>query len=433
MSTPHETDADVRATILEFLRTGALPGEEAVEVSLAYFDDGFTGIGTGQGDYYPDRAAFGAVLRREKGQGPYPGAFEVLSMHVRELRPGLALAEGQIRFEIEAGGQTHVVEPRCSFVLERRGGRWLLAHFHFSVANAMQTEGDSLMDALENRNRQLEVEVARRTAELERVLADLRAAQARLVHQETMASLGALTAGIAHEIKNPLNFVNNFAGLSRGLTGDLRLALAAGDAAEVDVLLDDLAANAAMIETHGGRADAVVRAMMDHGRGGSAERHPTDLNETVGESVRLAEHEGRRAGGPDVTVSLDLDPSVGEVEVVEAEVGRAVVNLVRNALSAVRARADSGAGGGPSAPAVSVRTRRTAGGVEVVVEDNGAGMAPAVRARAFEPFFTTKPPGEGTGLGLSLVHDVVVKGHGGTIRLDSEEGQGTAVVFSLPA
>jgi uncharacterized protein (TIGR02246 family) len=433
MPTPHEFEADVRDAILAFFRTGALPGPDAVEASVAHLSDAFTGIGTGPGDYYPDRDAFGALLRREKEQGPYPGAFEAVSMHVRELRPGLALAEGQIRFEIEAGGEAHVVEPRCSFVLERRDGRWLIAHFHFSMANAMQGEGDSLMDALENRNRQLEREVAERRAEVDRALAELRGAQARLVHQETMASLGALTAGIAHEIKNPLNFVNNFAGLSRGLTGDLRLALAAGDAAEVDVLLDDLAANAEMIEGHGRRADAVVRAMMYHGRGGSGERQVVGLNETVAEAVRLAEHEGGRADGPDVAVSLDLDldPTVGQVEVVVAEVGRAVVNLFRNARRAVRERA--AVEGTAYAPTVSVRTRRTAGGVEVVVEDDGAGMSPAVRARAFEPFFTTRPPGEGTGLGLSLVHDVVVKGHGGTIRLDSEEGRGTAVVFTLPA
>ncbi|HEX8386299.1 MAG TPA: ATP-binding protein [Rubricoccaceae bacterium] len=429
--TIRETEADVQASILAFFRTGAAPGPDAVDASLAHLDDAFTGIGTGPGDYYPDRDAFGALLRREKEQGPYPGAFEVVSMHVRELRPGLALAEGQIHFEIEAGGQTHVVEPRCSFVLERRGGRWLIAHFHFSMANAMQGEGDSLMDALENRNRQLEGEVAERRAEVDRALAELRGAQARLVHQETMASLGALTAGIAHEIKNPLNFVNNFAGLSRELTGELRLALASGDAAEADGLLDDLAANAVMIETHGGRADAVVRAMMAHGLAGTGERRVVDLNETVAEHVRLAEHECQRAGGPDVAVSIDLDPAVGEVEVVVGEIVRVVVNLLRNALRAVRERA--AVEGAAYAPAVSVRTRRTAGGVEVVVEDDGAGMSPAVRARAFEPFFTTRPPGEGTGLGLSLVHDVVVKGHGGTIRLDSEEGRGTAVVFTLPA
>ncbi len=429
MPTPHEIEAEVRASIHAFLHTGALPGPEAVEASLAHLADDFTGMGTGPGDYYPDRASFGTLLRREKAQGPYPGAFEVVRMHVRELRPGLALAEGQIRFEIEAAGQTHVVEPRCSYVLDRRGGRWRIAHFHFSIANAMQQEGDSLMDALENRNRQLEAEVARRTAELEGALADLRAAQARLVHQETMASLGALTAGIAHEIKNPLNFVTNFAGLQVELADELRRALAAGDAAETEALLDALATNAEKIERHGGRADAIVRAMMEHGRGGSGERRPTDVNGLVGEYVRLTEHEERQPGAPDVTVALDLDPAVGEVEVVAAEVGRAVVNLVRNALDAVRGQAG---GDGAYVPAVTVSTRRTAGGVEIGVADNGGGMAPAVRARAFEPFYTTKPPGEGTGLGLSLAHDVVVKGHGGTIRVESEEGRGTTVVVALP-
>src|SRR5690606_26385510 len=120
----HDLEAEVRAALVAFLRTGALPGAEAVEASLAYLGDDFTGMGTGPGDYYPDRAAFGVLLRREKAQGPYPGAFDVVRMHVRALHPGLALAEGQIRFEIEAAGETHVIEPRCSFVLDRRDGRW---------------------------------------------------------------------------------------------------------------------------------------------------------------------------------------------------------------------------------------------------------------------------------------------------------------------
>jgi signal transduction histidine kinase len=435
MPTPQETEAAARATVEAFLGAGAQPDPGALDAALAHVVHDFTGMGTGPGDRYADRAALADALRRERERNPATGTYDVSWMRARALHADAALVEGQVQFSIDVRGATHVVEPRCTAVVERRsvagGVRWLLTHFHFSLANGRQGKEDTLLDALGKRNRELEAEVARRTAELERALADLRAAQARLVHQETMASLGALTAGIAHEIKNPLNFVNNFAGLSRELTGDLRLALAAGDAAEAEALLDDLAVYAEKIEGHGARADAIVRAMMEHGRGGTGERRPADLNAVVWEYARLAEQEGRQRGGLAVGVALDLDPAVGEAEVVAAEVGRVVVNLVRNALDAVSSRA--GWEDGAYAPMVTVSTRRTAGGVEVSVADNGMGMSSAVRTRAFEPFFTTKPPGEGTGLGLSLAHDVVVKGHRGTIGVESEEGQGTVVVVSLPA
>jgi len=435
MPTPQETEAEAQAAVEAFLRAGAQPGPGALEDALAHVADDFSGMGTGAGDRYADRVALSEALRRERERNPATGTYDVSSLRARTLHADTALVEGQVRFSIDVRGATHVVDLRCTVVVERRGGtgsgRWLLTHFHFSLPNGQQGEGDALMDALGRRNRELEEEVARRTAELERALADLRQAQARLVHQETMASLGRLTAGIAHEIKNPLNFVNNFAGLSAELVGDLRQALAAGDAAEAEALLGDLAVYAEKIEGHGARADAIVRAMMEHGRGGTGERRPADLNAIVREYARLAEQESRQRGGPAVAVALDLDPAMGEAEVVETEVGRVVVNLVRNALDAVRGRA--GRNDGAYAPSVTVSTRRTAGGVEVGVTDNGSGMSPAVRARAFEPFFTTKPAGEGTGLGLSLAHDVVVKGHGGTIRVDSEEGRGTAVVVSLPA
>ena len=270
-----------------------------------------------------------------------------------------------------------------------------------------------------------------RKQEVEAALAELRAAQQQLVQSEKLASLGALTAGIAHEIKNPLNFVNNFAALSRELAAELAAELDAGaDPGVVHELLADLQSNAERIEAHGRRADSIVRGMMQHARGGKGEREPVDLNGLVEEHLTLAYH-GRRAQVPDFNVALerdyagDLDP----VEVVPQDIGRVLINLINNAFDAVTARAATD--GPPFAPAVRVATARVPGGVEVRVGDNGTGVPEEVSGRVFEPFFTTKPAGQGTGLGLSMSHDIVEHGHGGRLRVESP-GEGATFVVTLP-
>ena len=276
--------------------------------------------------------------------------------------------------------------------------------------------------------RQLDV----RKRELETALAELRAAQTQLVQSEKLASLGALTAGIAHEIKNPLNFVNNFASLMRELAAELADELDGDpDPALVQELLHDLQANAERIEGHGRRADSIVRSMMQHARGGKGTREPGDVNSLVDENVSLAFH-GRRAQVPDFNVTLerDYDPEVGRVEMVAQEIGRVLINLVNNAFDAVSDRA--AAEGAAFTPVVGVRTARVDDGVEIRVHDNGGGIPEAVCARIFEPFFTTKPAGRGTGLGLSMSHDIVEQGHGGSLRVESEPGHGTTFVIWLP-
>ena len=267
---------------------------------------------------------------------------------------------------------------------------------------------------------------------VEAALAELRATQQQLVQSEKLASLGALTAGIAHEIKNPLNFVNNFASLSREIAAELAEELdGAADPALVQELLEDLQSNTERIETHGRRADSIVRGMMQHARGGQGQREPTDLNALVDEHVNLAFH-GRRAQVPDfnVTIERDYGDDVGEVEVVPQEIGRVLINLVSNAFDAVSARAAAE----PDAftPTVRVATVRTAEGVEVRVADNGAGIPEDVLPHVFDPFFTTKPTGQGTGLGLSMSHDIVEFGHGGRLDVESEPGRGATFVVGLP-
>ncbi len=293
------------------------------------------------------------------------------------------------------------------------------------------------MSRVQARNRELESAVAERTAQLagknqqlETTLDNLRRTQDQLVQQEKLASLGQLTAGIAHEIKNPLNFVNNFSALTAELVTELREAAAKGE--PLDDLIEDIENNALQIEKHGQRADSIVRAMMQHASGGLGERMPTDVNELVREYGGLAYH-GMRAAQADFPVELQyvLDPATGEIPLFRAEIGRVLLNLITNAFHAVNGPQSEASAG--ERPTVVLRTRRTAGGVEIEVEDNGPGMSPEVRRRVFEPFFTTKPTGTGTGLGLSLSHDIVVNGHGGSIELDSGPGKGARFVVRIPA
>jgi signal transduction histidine kinase len=285
----------------------------------------------------------------------------------------------------------------------------------------------------------LETKVADRTRALARSLEDLRAAQDRLIQTEKLASLGQLTAGIAHEIKNPLNFVNNFADLSVELLQELEDALAAvgpalqtGLREEVAELAAMLRDNLARIVQHGRRADSIVKNMLAHSRAGGGERSLVDLNAFVEEALQLAYH-GVRAEKPgfNIGIAKAFDPTVGQVELYPHEFTRVLLNLFGNGFYAAHRKGLDQMPEGFQ-PALSVATRALPDRVEIRVRDNGIGIPDAVKARIFEPFFTTKPPGEGTGLGLSLSHDIVVKQHGGTIDVVTEPGEFTEFVVTLP-
>jgi two-component system NtrC family sensor kinase len=285
----------------------------------------------------------------------------------------------------------------------------------------------------------LEAKVADRTFDLARSLDDLRAAQDRLVQTEKLASLGQLTAGIAHEIKNPLNFVNNFADLTMELAQELADAVAAAGTALDPKIREDVAELSAMIRgnlskvvQHGRRADSIVRNMLAHSRESSGELSAVDLNAVADEALNLAYH-GARAERPGFNVMLerDFDPAVGRVELYPQEFTRVLLNLIGNGFHAVHKKQlhDSSE---EYQPTVRLTTRALPDWVEIRIYDNGSGIPDAVRARMFEPFFTTKPPGEGTGLGLSLSHDIIVKQHGGTIEVATESGRFTELVVMLP-
>jgi two-component system NtrC family sensor kinase len=298
----------------------------------------------------------------------------------------------------------------------------------------LQTFADQAVIAISNVG--LFNEVQERTRELSKSLDDLRAAQDRLVQTEKLASLGQLTAGIAHEIKNPLNFVNNFSALSAELVAEMgdvlaKTSLDAATRAELEELAHMLKSNLEKVVQHGKRADSIVKNMLQHSREGSGEHRPVDINTIVDESLNLAFH-GARAekAGFNIALQRDLDPSVGMADLYPQEFTRVLLNIIANGFyAATKRKAEAGEGFEPTLAAV---TKNLGDKVEIRIRDNGTGIPNEVKEKIFNPFFTTKPSGEGTGLGLSMSHDIIVKQHGGSIEVDTEPGLFTEFKIVLP-
>jgi signal transduction histidine kinase len=292
-------------------------------------------------------------------------------------------------------------------------------------------------DITERKRSEAEIRAARDTAEA--TLRDLRAAQSSLIQAQKMAALGQLTAGIAHEIKNPLNFVNNFAGLSVELLEELKEATAPAltsldedKRAEIDETVEMLTGNLEKIAEHGQRADNIVKSMLEHSRGVSGERREVDLNSLIEEALNLAYH-GARAQDAEFNITLEreLDRRLAGIELAPQEMTRVFLNLFGNGFYAATKRRRDGAGS-DFRPTLTVATRDLGDGVEVRIRDNGTGIPPEIRDKLFQPFFTTKPTGEGTGLGLSISYDIVTQQHGGSIEVDSEVGAFTEFTVRLP-
>jgi GAF domain-containing protein len=279
--------------------------------------------------------------------------------------------------------------------------------------------------------------VESRTRELAKSLEDLRTTQDRLVQTQKLASLGQLTAGIAHEIKNPLNFVNNFSGVSVELIDELRQALAGANLdsklrVQISEIADTLQGNLDKVVQHGKRADAIVKNMLLHSREDSGEHRVVDINALVEESLNLAYH-GARAEkqGFNITMERLLDPAAGQADVFPQDLTRVLLNLISNGFYAATKRSAEAAGDGYE-PTLVASTRSLGDRVEIRVRDNGTGIPPEVKEKMFNPFFTTKPAGEGTGLGLSICHDIIVKQHGGSIEVDTKPGEFTEIRVILP-
>ena len=307
--------------------------------------------------------------------------------------------------------------------------------FPQSTTELLQTFADQSVVAIENAR--LFESVEARTRELAASLEDLRTTQDRLVQTQKLASLGQLTAGIAHEIKNPLNFVNNFSAVSSELVDELRQSLAGANLdgklrTEISEIADTLQNNLDKVVQHGKRADAIVKNMLLHSREGSGEHRPVDINALVEESLNLAYH-GARAEKQGFTITLErsLGSRCWRADVFPQDITRALLNLISNGFYAATKRKTE-ANGGDYEPTLTAATKNLGDHVEIRIRDNGTGIPPDVKEKMFNPFFTTKPAGEGTGLGLSISHDIIVKQHGGSIEVDTQPGEFTELRIILP-
>ena len=306
------------------------------------------------------------------------------------------------------------------------GGLVLLGIFIF-ILWRVNRKKQFTNNLLEQQKQEITVE----RTKAEQALIDLRATQKELIQKEKMASLGELTAGIAHEIQNPLNFVNNFSEVNKELLAEMKDEINKGNLEEIKVLANDVFENQEKINHHGKRADAIVKGMLQHSRSGSGVKEPTSINALADEYLRLAYH-GLRAKDKSFTATTktNYDEKIGNINVIPQDIGRCILNLITNAFYTVTEKSKQA--DADYEPTVSVSTKRINDSVEIIVEDNGNGMTQKVVDKIFQPFFTTKPTGQGTGLGLSLAYDIV-KAHGGEIKVETREGQGTEFTIRLPA
>ncbi len=370
----------------------------------------------------------------------------LFSAHADVIEPGTtfetivraAVERGMID-DAEGGHEAWLAEriaqhkaPSSTHIQHRSDGRWIQVSERKTAEDGVVA---TYADITELKRREAELAAARDAAEA--TLRDLRIAQDRLVQTEKLASLGQLTAGIAHEIKNPLNFVNNFSAISVELIDELREALAGANLdnklrGEISEIADMLQGNLDKVVQHGKRADSIVKNMLLHSRQGSGEHRPVDINAVVEESLNLAYH-GARAEkqGFNITLERSFDPAAGEVDVFPQEITRVLLNLISNGFYAATKR-KAEANGGDYEPILAAATKNLGDSVEIRIRDNGTGIPPEVKEKMFNPFFTTKPVGEGTGLGLSISHDIIVKQHGGSIEVDTQPGEFTEFRIVLP-
>jgi two-component system, NtrC family, sensor kinase len=275
-------------------------------------------------------------------------------------------------------------------------------------------------------------ELEQKRKSVEDTLSELHATQSQLIQSEKMASLGELTAGIAHEIQNPLNFVNNFSDVSNELMDEMNEELEKGDFEEAKAIAADIKQNLEKINHHGKRADAIVKGMLQHSRASSNSKESTNINKLADEYLRLAYH-GLRAKNKSFNAEIltDFDPAIPDVKVIPQDIGRVLLNLFTNAFYATQEKSKQSQPAGYK-PSVTVTTINSGNFVEISVKDNGTGIPDAIKGKILQPFFTTKPTGEGTGLGLSLSYDIIVKAHGGTLNIETEEGQWSKFIIQLP-
>ena len=431
-------------------------GNTLLHIGKIYQQAGQTDVAL---DYINQSLTIRKSIGDKKGEAEISLLLGGLYQHTRPDY-ALLLLQGSLQLAetIKASDLIYKIHQMLAETLKQTGDfRAALTHFELGLKLEKEVNSESVNQKLLNLQIAHQVEQARKEAELyqlrnqelaalveeiqqqknalNQTVQELRNTQAQLIQKEKLASLGELMAGIAHEIQNPLNFVNNFSEVSVELVEELKEEAQAGRTDGVLTIADDLTQNLRKITQHGHRASNIVKGMLEHSRASTGERHPTNLNALADEYLKLAYH-GLSAKDKTFNTSLitNFAPDIGQVEVVPQDIGRVLLNLYNNAFYAIRQRAKApGPNEGLYQPTVTVQTECIGEMIQIRVIDNGTGMPEAVKTKIFQPFFTTKPTGEGTGLGLSLAYDIITKGHGGTLTVESQQGEGTTFIVMLPA
>ena len=415
--------------------------------------DNISGFGTGKHEIFNSYEEFIEKIYRVFGKQLPPEA----TLHFFDVRhtmlDTIGIVHGTYEINYTLEGVANNYYGRRSTVFVWNNDCWRAIHLHVSEPSAHLVEGESFpVTALKAQNEELKKQVDLKTEELSNSLKNLQATQQQLIQSAKMASLGELTAGIAHEIQNPLNFVNNFSEVNDELIKELQTEADKGNMEDVKAISKDIQFNSEKINHHGKRADAIVKGMLQHSRSSSGVKELTDINALADEYLRLAYH-GLRAKDKsfNAQTKTDFDNSIGEINIVPQEIGRVILNLINNAFYAVDEKKKSmstfpkgekGAASFDYEPVVTVTTKRLGPPlgdkgkpdsyrVEIRVADNGSGISQKVLHKIFQPFFTTKPTGQGTGLGLSLSYDIV-KAHRGEIKVQTKEGEGSEFIIQLP-
>ena len=436
-----EKEQQLQTTYQTFLETG-LNSPENLDLLDEIVASDIMGFGTTIDERMFSLADLKSLLIRQREQSANLQIKWSVQPVFRKILPGdyCALFVDDIDLVVQVNDQSVTMRLRYSLVLEYKNNKWIVIHFHGSKPENITTEEDTFgIEKWKKKNIELEKLVNERTAALENSLVSLKATQSQLIQSEKMASLGELTAGIAHEIQNPLNFINNFSEINNELIDELKEQLATGNGQEAMSIADNIKENENKINHHGKRADSIVKNMLQHSRKNSGEKEPTDINSLAEEYLRLSYH-GLRAKDKSFNVNMEtsFDQSAGQINVVSQEISRVLLNLFNNSFYSVNEKMkDHSFKGEDFKPTVWLTTKRIslpsgAGRLEIEVKDNGMGIPQKVIDKIYQPFFTTKPTGEGTGLGLSMSYDIIKKGHNGELQVTSIEGEFASFKIILP-
>ncbi|MEO7211114.1 MAG: ATP-binding protein [Chitinophagaceae bacterium] len=410
--------------------------------------DDITFIGTGLEERAENKTAYMEI--NEKGIEQSPNHFAIEFLWKRMSHFGnIAWVESEVVWNQEIGENIIRDRIRSTTILKYENNKWLIVHVHGSSPD-YRFQGGNYMTNVDTliRNNELERQVYERTEELNKTLKNLKATQSQLIQSEKMASLGELTAGIAHEIQNPLNFVNNFSEINTELVEELQTEIKSGNTEEAISIANDIKENSEKINHHGKRAGDIVKGMLQHSQSSTGKKEPTDINALCDEYLRLSYH-GLRAKNKKFNAELktNFDETIGKINIIPQDMGRVLLNLYNNAFYACAERLGSAVNEKIKTadkdyqPTVSIQTKKlnTPDGyrVEIIVSDNGNGIPQSIVDKIFQPFFTTKPTGQGTGLGLSLSYDII-KAHGGEIsagssgKVERKAGEGSTFIIQLP-